>query len=166
MLLHNPAVRSHCLSLSPGELLTLIPFPPPHTKKEKKTTRTTGFTRPFTLRLLEMLCRETVRPWVTTSCCAYRSYGNAKRSAMAAKNISMQMMKFWYPAATVPAVCSTCPSSEKSGLITPACSSMASNNPRGSRNKTRYITMSVAHNGVFTLNGTGTGTETGNKSVV
>ena len=57
----------------------------------------------------EMLCMVTLRPTLSPPttpepphCVMYTDTGNAYRSATAAKNISMQMKKFWYPALTVP----------------------------------------------------------------
>ena len=53
-------------------------------------------------RLLEMDCRDTVRPWVLVGPAQYTLWGKAKRNATDATNISIQMKKFCQPADTVP----------------------------------------------------------------
>ena len=79
-----------------------------------------------TLREEEMLCMVTDRAPIPSG--EYTDMGNAYRRAMAAKNISMQMTKFWIPAETVPALV-VLPSPVGRGRITPAFSRMASSTP-------------------------------------
>ena len=56
-----------------------------------------------------MLCIVTERPAdpLMTPSVRYTEMGKAYLRAMAAKNISMQMRKFWYPAEITPAPTST-----------------------------------------------------------
>lgn len=56
---------------------------------------------------------------------------------MAAKSISMQMKKFWYPADTVPDAV-VFPAESTIDEMTPPFSSMASNTPTKKRNSKKY----------------------------
>ena len=59
------------------------------------------------LRVLEMLCIVTFLPVlfppVPAPAVMYLEMGKANFNRIAAKNISIQIKKFWYPADTVPA---------------------------------------------------------------
>lgn len=94
-------------------------------------------------RLFDMLCMVTTLPVCERDVAfKYTLCGNAKRRAIEAKNISMQMMKFCQPAATVPAL-NEAPGCESNDLwyswITPIFSSNASKTPKSGDKNLIYL---------------------------